>query len=212
MKVNALFFAVLASLATPVAAGAVDYNTSAATISCNTLIGTISAKPLLTMEALPNTVLTIKGTLGGCSVSGALPADPPLYVLSGKMKAKVTVAGDASCISLVSGFQVSEGFVFTWKTATGQKLDYPSTTFTVDSNGLVAGLAPFGPGTYGVFTATGTLSSDSAFGGAMPPGFVFMSGEDVFNMLGQCCTDPVSCTPVGKGIKKLHFGIGQIQM
>jgi hypothetical protein len=212
MKANRLFFAVLACLATPVVASAVDYNTSAATISCNTLIGTISSKPVLTMEAQPNTVLTIKGTLGGCTVSGALPADPPLYVLSGKMKAKVTVTTDASCISLVSGFQVAESFAFTWKTATGQKLDFPSTTFTVDSSGLIASLAPFGSGTYGVFTATGTLSSDSAFTGATTPGFVFMSGEDVFNMLGQCCTDPVSCTPVGKGIKKLHFGIGQIQM
>jgi len=211
MKARGLFLLVtFVSFVAPAVAAATTYDTSAASITCNTLIGTVTPKPLLTLAAQP-TVLTIKATLGGCTVSGATPADPPLQVLSGKLTARLTVTGDASCATLVAGFQVAENFVFTWKAATGQRLDFSSTTFTPDAAGLVAGVFPLGTGTYGVFTAAGTLASGSAFAGGTP-GLLLVSAEDVYNMLGQCCTDPMSCSPVGKGIKRLHFGIGQIQM
>lgn len=195
----------------PTVAGATTYDTSAASITCNTVIGTVAPKPLLTLTAQPNTVLTIKAMLGGCSVSGATPSAPALQVLSGRLTAKLTVTTDASCATLVSGFQVAGNFVFKWRTAPGQELDFPSTTFTPDAGGLVAGLVPVGTGTYGAFTAAGTLAAGSAFAGGTP-WFLGISAEDLYNMLGQCCTDQVSCSPVGKGIKLLHFGIGQIQM
>jgi hypothetical protein len=200
-------------LIAPAVVGATTlYDTSGATITCNTLVGTVAPKPFLTLTAEPNTVITIKGTLGGCTVSGAVPADPPLRVLSGKLTAKLTVITDASCATLVSGgFQVTGDLVLKWKTATGQKLDFSSSVFTPDAAGLVAGLVDVEASTYGAFTATGTLASGSAFAGGTP-GFFVLSAEDIFNMAGQCCTDAMSCSPVGKGIRKLHFGIGQIQM
>ena len=200
-------------LVAPAVAGATPtpYDTSAATITCTTLIGTVAAKPPLTFTAQPNTVLTIKGKLGGCTVSGAAPAAPALQVLSGKLTAKLTVTTDASCTTLVTGFQVTGNLVFKWKTARGQELDFSSSTFAPDEAGLVAGLVDLGASTYGTFTATGTLASGSAFAGGTP-GFWVVSAEDIYNMFGQCCTDAMSCSPVGKGIRKLHFGIGQIQM
>lgn len=200
----------LALLVTPAAAGAQTYDTSGATITCTTLLGTVSPKPLLSLTE-QETVLTIKGKLSGCTVTGAIPADPPLQIVSGTLKAKLPVVGDASCATLIAGFQVNGSFDFKWKTAKGQELDFASTTFTPDAGGLVAGLVPLGSTTYGVFTATGTLGTGSAFGAAVPT-IVLISAEDIYTMFGQCCTDPMICAPVGTGVKKLHIGIGQVQM
>src|SRR5512143_1485349 len=99
MKGRGVFLVVtVVWLGAPAVAGATTlYDTSGATITCNTLIGTVAPKPFLTLTAEPNTVMTIKGTLGGCTVSGAAPVDPPLQVLSGKLTAKLTVTTDASC-------------------------------------------------------------------------------------------------------------------
>lgn len=213
MKRRGVFLLVTAAwLVAPAASRATtQYDTSAATITCNTLIGTVAAKPPLTLTAQPDTVLTLKGTLGGCTVSGAAPAAPPLQVLSGRLTAKLAVANDASCATLVAGFQATGNVVIKWRTATGQKLDFSSSTFTPDANGFSAGLVDVGAGTYGTFTATGTLGSGGAFAGGTPGLFV-VSAEDIFNMFGQCCTDAMSCSPAGKGIRLLHFGIGQVQM
>lgn len=188
----------------------VVYDTSAASIVCTTMVGTVSPKPLLTLTPQP-TELTIKGKISGCTVAGALPSAPALQVRSGKLSAKLVVTGDASCATLIAGFQVTGNFVVDWKTAPGQALDRPSSSFTPDAGGLVAGLLPVGMTTYGTFTTTGTLTTDSAFAGATP-GLLVVSGEDISNMFGQCCTDPVMCSPVGAGIKRLHLAIGQIQM
>jgi hypothetical protein len=210
-KRGLLLLATCAWLLAPATARAVDYDTSGATISCTTLIGTVGLKPTLTLTPQPDTELTLKGTLGGCTVSGAIPADPPLQVVSGKLTAKLTVPTASSCATLISGFQALGNFVFKWKTASGQNLDFPASTFTPDAGGLVAGLVPVGVTTYGGFSAAGTLAAGSAFAGATPA-FLVVSGEDIYNMFGQCCTDATMCTPVGKGIKKLHISIGQIVM
>jgi hypothetical protein len=211
MKARGLLnFGMLVLLATPAVVGAATYDTSGATITCTTLLGTVSPKPLLSLTEQA-TVLTLKGKLSGCTVTGAIPADPPLQVVSGTLTAKLPVVGDASCATLISGFQVTGDFVFKWKTAKGQELDFSSTTFTPDAGGLVAGLVPLGSTTYGAFTATGTLATESAFAAGTPT-LVLISAEDIYTMFGQCCTDPMVCAPVGTGVKKLHIGIGQIQM
>lgn len=98
MKVRGLCLLItVVWLVAPAVAGAAAHDTSAASIACNTLIGTVTSKPLLTLTAQPNTVLTIRAPLGGCAVSGATPAVPPLQVLSGKLTARLTVPTDASC-------------------------------------------------------------------------------------------------------------------
>jgi hypothetical protein len=197
-------------LVAPAVAGAATYDTSGATITCTTLIGTVSPKPLLSLTE-QETVLTLKGKLSGCTVTGAIPADPPLQVVSGTLKAKLPVVGDASCATLIAGFQVTGDFVFKWKTAKDQELDFPTTTFTPDAGGLVASLVPLGATTYGAFTSTGTLATGSAFATGTPT-LLLISAEDIYTMFGQCCTDPMICAPVGTGVKKLHIGIGQVQM
>lgn len=211
MKPRSLFLlGLLVSLVAPAAAGAATYNTTGASITCTSFLGTVSPKPLLTLVAQPMQ-LTIKGKVSGCTVTGAIPADPPLQILEGTMKAKLPVIGDASCATLISGFQVTGAFVFKWKTAKDQELDFPSTSFTPDAGGLVAGLVPIGMTTYGVFSATGALGSESAFA-AGAPALAIVSGEDIYNMFGQCCTDPTVCAPVGSGVKKLHIAIGQFTL
>lgn len=214
MKPRALLFLfTLVGLAVPAATAAQTtvYDTTAATITCTTLVGSIVPKPLLTLTP-QQTSLTIKGKLSGCTVSGALPADPPLQVVSGRLTAKLPVIGPASCITLVGGFQVTQPFVIKWKAAKGQALDLRSSTFAPDENGLVAGLVDLGLSTYGVFTTAGALAPESAFAGTSAA-LVLVSAEDIMNMLGQCCTDPDFCPlPLGTGIEKLHFGIGQVRM
>lgn len=204
--------ATLVFLACPGFSSAQDivYDTSTATIACTTLSGTVQPKPVLSLTAQP-TVLTIKARLSGCTVTGAVPSDPPLEVRSGSLSAKLAVTGDATCASLINGFQTLSSFVVKWKTAPGQVLDFETSAFVPDTSGLVPGLVPLGMTYYGSFTTMGVLAANSAFAGTTP-GLLVVSAEDIYTMLAQCCTDAASCSPVGEGIKKLHFGLGQVQM
>jgi hypothetical protein len=91
-----------------------------------------------------------------------------------------------------------------WKAASGQKLDFSSTTV---SGGSIVGSA-FTPGgalagSYGEFTLSGqTLQPNSAFAGATPS-TVAVTAEDIGNLLGQCA---------GTGIKTIHLSIGTVTL
>ena len=180
------------------AAKAQTYDTSAATVTCDTFIGTVKIKPPL--GAIPAaTTLKVKGTLSGCFASGATPASPSLSVLSGKVSGTLSNPS-GSCLALAGSNPFSGNLVVKWKVASGQKLDASSTTLTpgtINGGVLVPGGA-FGGAAYVQFAFGGTLQSGSAFTGATPSG-VFATAEDVGNLLGQCN---------GAGVKLIHIGIG----
>jgi len=97
-------------------------------------------------------------------------------------------------------------FVVKWKTASGQTLDFPSTT---TSGGTITGgvFTPggsFGATAYGQFTLGGqSIVASSAFAGGTPSAVVATS-QDVGN-LGATCAGPV-------GIKTINLGIGTLTL
>jgi hypothetical protein len=188
----------------PAHAGATVYDTSGATIVCNTVIGTASIKPPITAASTGSATVKVKATLGGCSVTGASPASPALTIVSGSIAGTLTTSGSPGCAGLLSPSTISGNLVAKWKVQSGQKLDFSSTTV---SGGSIVGsvFAPGGSfqGSYGQFTLSGsTLQPSSAFAGGTPH-FVAATGEDVGNLGTQCA---------GAGIKTIHLSIGTLTL
>jgi len=210
MKANLLIgVAGLMLLLAPAIGGAQSiYSTSGASVTCNTVIGTGVVKPALG-SGLPNapTTLKLKALLTGCVVSGA---DPALVVTSGTLSAVFTAAAPGlSCGALGSGASVSGNFVIKWKAGKGQKLDFPTTTVAPTGGTLGGGLLVIGTGTYGNFTATGSLVGTSNAFAAGVPSFSGVTAEDIGNLFGQCNTPPAGTS---KGLKLIHLGVGQVTM
>ncbi|HLK10901.1 MAG TPA: hypothetical protein VKW76_05935 [Candidatus Binatia bacterium] len=186
-------------------AGSTVYTTSGATVVCNTVIGTASINPPITSASTGSATIKVKATLGGCSVTGASPASPALTVVSGSIGGTLTTSGAPGCAGLISPATISGNLVAKWKVASGQKLDFGSTT--VSGGSIVGSLfVPGGSlmGSYGEFTLSGsTLQPSSAFAGGTP-GFVAVTSEDVVN-LGTQCAGPV-------GIKTIHLSIGTLTL
>jgi hypothetical protein len=185
-------------------AGATVYDTSGATIVCNTVIGTASIKPPITAASTGSATVKVKATLGGCTVTGASPASPPLTVVSGSIAGTLTTSGAPGCAGLLSPSSISGNLVAKWKVQSGQKLDFSSTTV---SGGSIVGsvFTPGGSfqGSYGEFTLSGsTLQPSSAFAGGTPH-FVAATGEDVGDLGAQCA---------GAGIKTIHLSIGTLTL
>jgi hypothetical protein len=183
-------------------AGATVYDTSGATIVCNTVIGTASIKPPITAASTGSATVKVKATLGGCSVTGANPSG--LTVVSGSIAGTLTTSGAPGCAGLLSPSSISGNLVAKWKVQSGQKLDFSSTTV---SGGSIVGsvFTPGGSfqGSYGEFTLSGsTLQPSSAFAGGTPH-FVAATGEDVGDLGAQCA---------GAGIKTIHLSIGTLTL
>jgi hypothetical protein len=187
--------------------GAQTYDTSAASISCNTVIGTAQIKPPITNASTGSAIIKVKATLGGCAVTGASPSSPPLTIVSGSISGTLNTTGAAGCAGLLAPATISGNLIAKWKAGSGQKLDFSSSTAT---GGTITG-GTFGPepwgGSYGQFTLSGqTLAANSAFA-AGTPSTVAITGEDIGNLGGLCLT-----SPPGKGIKTIHLGIGGITL
>jgi hypothetical protein len=194
-------------LASPASSSAQTYDTSAASITCNTLIGSAQIKPPISAASTGTALIKVKAILGGCTVTGASPASPPLTIASGSISGTLTTTGASGCAGLLSPATISGNMVAKWKAGTGQKLDFSSTTA---SGGSITG-GVFGPeswgGTYGQFTLSGqTLQANSAFA-AGTPSTVAITGEDAISLGALCAT-----APAGKGIKTIHLGIGGLTL
>lgn len=193
---------------TPAMSGAAStlFDTSAASVTCTTVIGSAKISPPLTTTSTGSATIKVKAVLGGCTATGATPAG--LTIVSGSVAGTLTTTGAGGCAGLISTSTVAGNLVAKWKVASGQKLDFASTTV---SNGSIIGslFAPGGPltGSYGEFTVSGmTLQPSSAFAGATP-GMVAITGEDAGN-LGAGCLG----APPGKGVSKITLSLGQITL
>jgi len=189
----------------PAVSGAAStvFDTSGATVTCQTLIGTASVKPAITSASTGSAVIKVKAILNGCVVTGATPSQPT--IVSGAVSGTLTTSGAAGCAGLLSPATISGNLVAKWKVASGQKLDFSSTTVsggTITGGVFTPGM-PFS-GSYGQFTLAGqTLAPSSAFGGGTPS-TVALTGEDVGFLAGAC-----AAAPPGKGISTIHLSIGQ---
>ncbi len=196
-------------------AAAQVYDTSAASITCNTVQGSIAIKPFLTLTpAAGTTAFKFKAKLNGCTVTGATPVTtPPLTVLSGSVTGVLTAGSGAFCLALAASTPVTGNLIFAYKTAAGQKLDHNTTVVTPTN--MVGGTLVVGTGTYGNLTSNAgsgavlvpnslTCKSCGAF--AAPAGGVSISGvtgEDSGYLTTQCS---------GLGIKTITLAIGQVTL
>jgi len=178
------------------------FDTSGASITCNTVFGSASLKPAITPASTGTATIKVKATLGGCVVTGATPSG--LTILSGTLTGTVTTAGSGGCAGLAMPSTLTGNLVAKWKPASGQALDFKITT--VSGGNIAAGsLTPPGFGVYAKFTFSGlTMQPNSAFA-AGTPGANAATSEDLGNLNDRCANNPA-------GIKTIHLGIGQITL
>jgi hypothetical protein len=189
-------------VASPAISSAQTFDTSGATVSCTTIIGSASIKPPITGASTGTAVIKVKAALAGCTVTGSSPGG--LTIVSGKLSGTLNSTGAGGCGGLLMPATLSGPMVAKWKAGSGQKLDFTGTTA---SNGSIAGsvFAPGGglTGAYGEFTLSGqTIQASSAFAGATPS-IVAVTAEDVGNLGAQCA---------GSGIKTIHLSIGTVTL
>jgi hypothetical protein len=197
--------AALLPLVVPATGGATDlFNTSGASVTCSTVIGTTKISPPLNLTAaIPSTVFKIKAVLGGCVSTGATPSEPT--IVSGKLSATLTLPPGANCLALANPSSATGNMVVKWKTASGT-LDFPTTTVAPGIVTGTPGVIPPLVGSYASISSGGAFVGSSnafAFG---TPSFLAVIGEDILNLT------PLCGLPVGKGIKLVHLGPGQLTM
>jgi hypothetical protein len=181
------------------------FDTSGATITCNTVIGTATVNPPISTASTGSATIKVKAVLGGCVATGATPAG--LTIVSGSVAGTLTTAGAAGCAGLLLPSTITGNLVAKWKVGPGQKLDFASTT--VAGGTIVGGVFTGVPltGSYGQFTVSGeTMGANSAFAAGVPS-IIAVTGEDVGNLAGLCAS-----SPPGKGIKTIHLSIGQLTL
>ncbi len=177
---------------------------SNASITCNTLFGTVSLKPGYLFGGSQPSTVKIKGTLDGCTVTGGSPSTPQF--VTGTFKG--TLAGAANdCFAFLSTNPLPGTITIRWKAHPSTPLMQKSSTLTIST--LTGTL--FAPG--GLFGAAqyfqlslGTTSVSGAFtggdGGAASTN-VAVTSEDFGPTSNSCETD---------GLKTLHLGLGRITL
>ena len=197
------------SVGAPMSADAAStlYDTSAASITCTSITkATVKLTPPLTTLSTGNAAVKVKVSLTGCTATGALPALPALQILSGKISGTINTAGAGGCGGLLLPSVITGNLVAKWKAASGQALDFKSTTV---SNGMVTGGLFIGPtgAAYGVFNLSGqTILPGSAFAGGVPSASI-TTAEDAAYIAAQC-----AAAPPGKGMGKINLGIGGVTL
>jgi hypothetical protein len=192
-------------LINPMSSRAQTFATQAASVHCNTIIGSASIKPPITTASTGTAIIKVKATLGGCTSTGATPSEPT--IVSGSISGTLNTVGGAGCAGLLSPATITGNMVAKWKVASGQKLDFSSTTA---GGGTIAG-SVFGPepwgGSYGQFTLSGqALAANSAFAGGTPS-IAAITAQDIGNLAGLC-----GSSPPGKGIKTINLAIGGVTL
>lgn len=178
------------------------FTTTGASVTCNTVIGSASIAPPISTTSTGTATVKVKAALAGCTATGATPAG--LTVVSGTASGTLSTVGAPGCAGLLAPATITGNLIVKWKVASGQKLDFPSSTASGGTltGGVFTPGAPF-PGSYGQFTLSGqTLAASSAFAGGSPS-TVAVTGEDIGNLGGSCLG-----APPGAGIKLVHLSLG----
>jgi hypothetical protein len=189
------------ALGSAATAAAPPVDASPDTVICNTVIGTVAIKPaLVNGGTATSTLITVKGTLNGCSVTGP----NPVTVLSGSFSGKLTGTTN-NCTSLLGSATVAGSLTVKWKTVE-KLLDAKSVVTPGTQTGGVFGPTSWGAG-YGQFNlgAPGTSVTGSFQGGngGATSTAILVTGEDLGATLAGCA---------GAGMKTFHIGIGQLKL
>jgi hypothetical protein len=201
----------------PVAAGgAPPYDNTNDSVYCQTITkGKIKPKPLLVNGGTLPTVLSVSGTLGGCSS----PSNANLVFPEGKSKFKGTIGANTNNCAGLAGPNTATGtLTITWSATENSDPNAPApllvktSTVSVPVGGAVGNFAAEGGapgGLYGTFllgtpNGAAALSVAGAFqggnAGATSAASV-ISTESVPTILGFCG---------GKGVKQVTVGVGSL--
>ncbi len=197
------------------------YDTSAASITCNTVQGSIAIKPFLTFAGAGTltTAFKVVAKLNGCTVTGATPVTtPPLTIVSGSIKGVLTGPVGLNCLALAAPTAVTGNLIFSWKAAPNQKLDHATTVVT--PNTMNGGTFTIGTGSYGNLTADAgsgavlkpfdatTCKTCGAFMAPSPSlSISALTGEDSGYLSNQC-----TAVKPFVGIKSITLAIGEVTL
>ena len=180
-------------------AGAPPVNASGDTVSCATILkGTVGFKPSLTLAGSGPAVISIKGSLAGCTTN-----DANITSISGSFKGTLN-SPTSSFTSLLGPSNATGTIVVTWKTVPA--LVTKTTTVTISAGNVVGGTNnPFADAaTYGQFDISGAAVTGSFLGGDNGASSVThaLTTQDAGNLLatGSSAT----------GIKAINLGLGEI--
>jgi hypothetical protein len=186
-------------LLVPIAGWAQKIDVSNDSITCNTVFGTASINPpLATGGTATKAVMTVKGSVAGCTVTGL----HPVSILSGKLSGKVTATSN-ECITL---FQPLTGtLTIKWKADPSTPILQRSTTMQITDVTFGGFGAPWGA-SYGQFSL-GTSGVTGAFTGGdngATSSNVSLTSQDIGEILAECGSPT--------GLKTLNTGLSQLKL
>jgi hypothetical protein len=188
-------------------AGATKVDVSGDSITCDTLYATTMIKPSLTFtgSATAATQILLKGTIGGCTVTGPNAAN----AVTGSFTAKLAGVG-ANCNALAGTSTATGPLVIKWKSAdlSTPLLQTSSTVNVTSITGNVHGeTLNGGSQTYGDFVIHSSSVSGAFTGGdngASSKNEGVTSEDALNNLFGQCGS--------ALGLKVVHIGLGEITL
>ena len=186
-------------LLAPIAVWAQKIDVSNASITCNTVIGTASVEPPLAIGGTAtSTVMRVKGSVAGCTVTGA----NPVSILSGKVSGQVFGTSN-ECITV---FQPLTGtLTIRWKADKTTPIIPTSSTMSITNVNFGGFGVPWGA-VYGQFSL-GTSGVTGAFTGGdngTTSSNISITNQDIGEIVAGCNSP--------KGLKKIYTGLGQITL
>ena len=197
-------------------AGPPPVDNSQDTVICTTVTkGIIKVTPPLLIPGGPaSTVISISGTLGGCSS----PSRGSLVFPEGKSKFKGTINGTTNSCTALAGPTTGTGTItFSWGAtdSNGAGLAQKTSTLTLPTGAAVGGTfnsptqPPAGYGQFVVGTANGVGVAPAVAGG-------FQGGNSGATSVATIVTTQSVGTAagfcLGKGLKQLNIGTGAIEL
>jgi hypothetical protein len=178
------------------------------TVSCSTVMGTVSVKPsMVTGGTAPSISIRIKGTLDGCHASPPPIPSRKLLILPGSTFSGELTGTSNDCTSLLLRVAPFAGtLTIRWKTSPA--LVSRTTVISFPQQASVPFDAPWGA-SYVDFTLGGKTAVTGSFAGADGSGSSTLSGiynEDVGALMHACDPD------AGGGLKTLHIGLGALSV
>lgn len=201
-----LIAAALALLPLPARASSPKIDVSQDTIVCRSVSGTVKYLPGLTNGGVSTRLVTIKGSLAGCTVSGPNSA----IVLGGTFTAKLG-GGPSTCSELLGQSNPSGTVTFKWQADKTTPIEQTSTVVTITgASGTVASLdqclAGFQMGAYLQSSLVGSHITGAFLGtdgGASSSNTVVVT-QEITEILNLCAS--------ANGIKQLTFGLGVLAL
>ena len=182
----------------PVAGAVQPIDVSNDSITCNTLNGVASiAPPLKIGGTATSTIMTVKGLLAGCTVTGL----DPVTIVSGKVSGKLEGTSNECITTFVP---LSGALTIRWKADKATPLLQRSSTVTIVNatfTGFAMPWAAYGQFSLGVSGVAGAFTGGD--NGARSSN-VSVTSQDIGEILAECGSPT--------GLEKQYTGLGQFTL